>query len=214
MSSFTQSITKSAASLTPERRSRSTVTDSDRFVVYPAQLPGGQLFCLFLAEHGDQDEILALDAQTLQPRLRFGLSLLKGAYGLAVVGEELFLCDSGNDRLQVFSLAGEHRRSITGEWKQPLVLCFVKDRLYLIEEYDKDEDEDEEGELINPQQGRRIFVLSLQGDLLQRCKSTRTQSRVSLQRCFDGKLLVAVQDIEGDSVEGGGLARCVIVDYG
>ena len=133
---------------------------------------------------------------------------------MAVVGEELFLCDSGNDRLQVFSLAGEHRRSITGEWKQPLVLCFVKDRLYLIEEYDKDEDEDEEGELINPQQGRRIFVLSLQGDLLQRCKSTRTQSRVSLQRCFDGKLLVAVQDIEGDSVEGGGLARCVIVDYG
>jgi hypothetical protein len=127
--------------------------------------PGGQLFCLFPAEHGDQDVILALDAQTLQPRLRFGLSLLKGAYGLEVVGEELFVCDSGNDRLQVFSLAGEHRRSITGEWKQPLVLCFVKDRLYLIEEYD--DDEDEEGELINLQQGRRIFVLSLQGDLLQ-----------------------------------------------
>ena len=116
---------------------------------------------MFPAEHGDQDVILALDAQTLQPRLRFGLSLLKGAYGLEVVGEELFVCDSGNDRLQVFSLAGEHRRSITGEWKRLLALCFVKDRLYLVEWVDYDKDE--EGERINPLQGRRIFVLSLQG---------------------------------------------------
>ena len=68
-------------------------------------------------------------------------------------------------RLQVFSLAGEHRRSITGEWKRPAALCFVKDRLYLVEA--ADDVMDEEGELINPLLGRRIFVLSLQGDTLQ-----------------------------------------------
>ena len=41
----------------------------------------------------------------------------------------------------------------------------VKDRLYLIEA--PDEEADEEGELINPLCGRRIFVQSLQGDTLQ-----------------------------------------------
>ena len=81
------------------------------------------------------------------------------------VGKELFVCDTGNGRLQVFSLAGVHRRSITCEWNLPQALCFVKDRLYLVEE--AEHDEDEEGELIDPQQGRRIFVLSLQGETLQ-----------------------------------------------
>ena len=61
-------------------------------------------------------------------------------------GEELFVCDSTNDRLQVFSLAGEHRRSITGEWKRPKALCFVKDRMYLVEE--EDTETDQEGNLI------------------------------------------------------------------
>merc|ERR1712232_492099 len=84
---------------------------------------------------------------------------------MGVVGEELFVCDSNNDRLQVFSLAGEHRRSITGKWKRPLALCFVKDRLYLVEEADTEEDDN--GNLIYPLRGRRIFVLSLQGETLQ-----------------------------------------------
>ena len=92
-----------------------------------------------------QNEIIALDAQTLQLRHRFGLSHLNSVGGMVVAGEELFVCDTWNDRLQVFSLAGEHRRSITGEWKRPLTLCFVKDRLYLLEEYD---DEDDDGNLI------------------------------------------------------------------
>ena len=60
-----------------------------------------------------------IDGQTLQPRHRFGLSRLDCVRGMAVVGEELFVCDQNNDRLQVFSLAGEHRREITGEWKRP-----------------------------------------------------------------------------------------------
>ena len=45
-----------------------------------------------------------------------------------------------NHRLQVFSLTGEHRRSIMGEWRSPARLCFAKDRLYLVErEHDRDD---------------------------------------------------------------------------
>ena len=36
-------------------------------------------------------------------------------------------------------LTGEHRRSITGEWKKPEKLCFAKDRLYLVESHDFDD---------------------------------------------------------------------------
>ena len=153
------------ASLTTAPRSRATKIRTSASPTLCSRPVGCSSACSTMRSDDTQDEIVALDAQTLQPRHRFGLSLLNGARGMAVVGEELFVCDTGNDRLQVFSLAGEHRRSITGEWKRPQALCFVKDRLYLIEE--ADDDEDEEGELINPLQGRRIFVLSLQGDTLQ-----------------------------------------------
>ena len=142
-----------------------------------------------MVEDETQDEIVALDAQTLQPRHRFGLSLLNETYGMVVGGEELFVCDYGNDRLQVFSLAGEHRRSITGEWKRPVALCFVKDRLYLLEDYHYEEDE-----LIKPQPGRRILVLSLQGDTLQvYAHPVETQIFRDRLCCFDGKLLAAVR---------------------
>ena len=136
----------------------------------------------------EQDEIIALDAQTLQPRHRFGLSLLSCACGLTVVGEELFVCNKDNDRLQVFSLAGEHRRSITGEWKRPVALCLVKDRLYLVEEADED------GRVINPLQGRHIFVLSLQGDTLQvYTNPVEGQFFGETLCCFDGRLLAPVR---------------------
>ena len=175
--------------------------EQDKGITYPVLAPGGLLFCnLFDINDSTQDEIVALDAQTLQPRHRFGLSLLDGARGMAVVGEELFVCDSGNDRLQVFSLAGEHRRSITGEWKRPAGLCFVKDRLYLIEQYD--EDEDEEGNLIDPLalQGRRIFVLSLQGDTLQVYTHPVEGQIFNGLCCFNGKLLAPVRDLRSSFV--------------
>ena len=116
---------------------------------------------------------------------------------MAVVGEELFVCDTGNDRLQVFSLAGEHRRSITGEWKRPAALCLVKDRLYLVEEEDKEVDE--EGELLYPLCGRRILALSLQGDTLQVYTHPVEGQFFSgdVLCCFDGKLLAPVRDETG-----------------
>ena len=168
--------------------------EPDKRIAYPVLAPGGLLFCLLYDNKFDsQDEIVALDAQTLQPRHRFGLSLLYCARGMAVGGEELFVCDCGNDRLQVFSLAGEHRRSITGEWKRPRELCFVRDRLYLVE--GRDEDEDEEGNFINPLRGGRIFVLSLQGDTLQVYTHPVEGQHFDEVLCyFDGKLLVPVLD--------------------
>ena len=51
-----------------------------------------------------------------------------------------------------------------GEWKRPAGLCFVKDRLYLVEE---GHGRGHDGNLIYPLRGRRIFVLSLQGETLQ-----------------------------------------------
>ena len=117
---------------------------------------------------------------------------------MVVAGEELFVCDIMNDRLQVFSLTGEHRRSITGEWKRPAALCFVKDRLYLVEEFDYGKDE--EGELINPLRGRRIFVLSLQGETLQvYTHPVEGQLFSDVLCCFDGKLLAPVAEDDTDN---------------
>ena len=157
----------------------------------PVLAPGGLLFCVIFRDVGgtDQDEIIALDAQTLQPRHRFGLGLLNDANQLAVVGEELFASDSGNHRLQVFSLTGEHRRSITGEWRSPRLLCCVKDRLYLVEK----------GEGA-PLQGRRVLVLSLQGDILQVVTHpTAPTAKFTSICCFDHKLLASYKYCTFDS---------------
>jgi hypothetical protein len=88
------------------------------------------------------------------------------------------------------SLASTSLRSITGAWKRPVALCLVDDRLYLVEE--KDEDEDVDGELVNPQQGRRIFATSLQGDTLQvytRVRAQCVEGHTFKSLCyFDGRL--------------------------
>ena len=161
---------------------------------FPVLAPGGLLFCVACIDDLE-DEIVALHAETLELRYRFGQSLLNEAYDMAVGGEELFVCDKRNDRLQVFSLAGEHHRSITGEWKKPKSLCCIKDRLYLVEaDEDEDEDEyDEDGEdrvEDGKRRGQRIFVLSLQGETLY--ISPPIEGHVFSDICaFDGKLLAA-----------------------
>ena len=104
-------------------------------------------------------------------------------------GDELYVCDSSNDRLQVFSFTGEHRRSIVGEWRAPERLCFAKDRLYLVE---KDEEEEEEGEDDEDDGGQRILVLSLQGDILQVVTHPTEPTAVFTSICcFDRKLLAS-----------------------
>ena len=173
---------------------------SARYMYCPVLAPGGLLFCVSYnyEQNGcELDEIVALDALSLEPRYQFGKSLLNDARGLAVVGEELFVCDMKNDRLQVFSLTGEHHRSITGEWKRPSSLCVMKDRLYLVEHY-----ESEAGGPYKDSQtrARRIFVLSLQGETLQvypiPARQWNSFSTGELF-CFDGKLLVPIGDYAG-----------------
>jgi len=149
---------------------------------------GGLLFCVVFNGDTDCDEIIALDAQTMQLRHRFGRGLLNDARQLSTARDELYVCDSGNHRLQVFSLTGEHRRSIMGEWRSPLYICSAKDRLYLIEQ--EDEEDADEGEDTNPLKGRRIFVLSLQGNILQ-VVTYPTEPTAVFESicCFDRKLL-------------------------
>ena len=160
----------------------------------PVLALGGLLFCVIFAEEDFLDEIVALDAQTLQLRHRFGLGMLNDARQLAVVGDELYVCDIGNHRLQVFSLTGEYRRSVTGEWRSPQSLCFAKDRLYLIERDPEEEEEEEDGdedtaEQTNPLQGRRLLVLSLQGDILQVVTPPQPTALFTAICCFDHTLL-------------------------
>ena len=178
----------------------------------PVLAPGGLLFCVIFKDDDldgepvpEHDEIIALDAQTLQLRHRFGLGLLNDANQLAVATDELYVCDTGNHRLQVFSLTGEHRRSVTGELKSPHLLCFAKDRLYLVErDYNNDEDEDTEDTNL---QGRRLLVLSLQGDILQVVTHpTEPTAMFTSICCFDRKLLAGYQYNTAHMVKCGMLA--------
>ena len=163
----------------------------------PVLAPGGLLFCVMYEQddhNGDhRDEIIALDAQTLQLRHRFGQELLNDARQLVVAGDEVYACDACMHRLQVFSLTGEHRRSITGEWRSPDQLCVVKDRLYLVEqEHELDDYEGEDTPEANPLQGRRILVLSLQGGILQVVTHPTEPTAIFTSICcFAGRTLLA-----------------------
>ena len=161
------------------------------YLIYPVLAAAvGLLFCvIYLDGEAARDEIIALDAQTLQLRHRFGRGLLNNAQQLTVVRDELYVCDTNNHRLQVFSLTGEHRRSVTGEWRSPEQLCFVKDRLYLVEQKPPDADIAAKTSAF-PSQGHRILVLSLQGDILQVVTHpTEPTAEFRSMLCFDHKLL-------------------------
>ena len=161
----------------------------------PVLAPGGLLFCVSRVQYDDdQDEIIAFDAQTMQLRHRFGLGMLNDAQHLCVVADELYVCDTKNNRLQVFSLTGEHHRSIESEeWDWPHLLCFVKDRLYLVVEGTFTEHDDD----IRLAR-HRIIVLSLQGDILQVVMHPTQPIKAMFQSicCFDHKLLVSYYYVE------------------
>ena len=73
-------------------------------------------------------------------------------------------------------------------------LCFAKDRLYLLERYfygGEEEEDDEDRDTTTPVQGRRVLVLSLQGDILQVVTHpTEPTANFTWICCFDDKLLV------------------------
>ena len=78
------------------------------------------------------------------------------------------------------------------------MLCFAKDRLYLVESdrdvnEDEDDDDEDEGTAEDRElRRRRILVLSLQGDILQVVTHpTEPAAKFGSICCFDGKLLAS-----------------------
>ena len=135
---------------------------------------------LYAIYHGDgeQDEVVAFDTPTLELRLRFGGDKFKeeaygmfksDACGMAVVGGELYVGDRTAWSVHVFSLAGEHLRELFGDWREPKYLLHVNGRLYLSEQDDEIDEEAEYGEWSQERKeaGRRVFVLTLEGQTLQ-----------------------------------------------
>ena len=125
------------------------------------------------------EAIVALDAVTLEQRLHFGRGVFDGeVYGLAVVGDELYVGDRSGRSIRVFSLAGEHLREIKGDWREPSSLAYYHNRLYLTEKTgegeewrgaDEGEDPDDEETWSEGKKsaGKRIFALTPEGETLQ-----------------------------------------------
>ena len=151
-------------------------------------------------DNGEVDEIVAFDAITLEVRNRFGKSVIaKEALAMAVVGDELYVAEKQRGCLHVFSLAGEHLRTIPrGDWRQPSQLLHYDGRLYLCEhpgdEEDHEGDEEEKSKANEDWSeerrpaGKRIFVLTPQGETLQ--VWSMHGSRVWSMLLFGRKLLV------------------------
>ena len=72
------------------------------------------------------------------------------------------------------------------------MLRFAKDRLYLVERDDGEEEDEDDGDTTAPVQSRRILVLSLQGDILQVVTHPTEPTAVFTSICcFDRKLLAS-----------------------
>ena len=94
---------------------------------------------------------------------------LNDVEGMTVGGGSLYVCDCEHDCIRVFSFTGELLRTIRGEWRLPMGILCVRDRLYLIEHYYDywDDNEDDRPEGYSPEMARRVFVMSLAGEALQ-----------------------------------------------
>lgn len=214
------------------------LADQGWSMVYSLALaPEGQLFANSRCHDERYCSITLLDSMTLETRLRFGEFAGGSISSLAIVGAELFVGHKPDHSIRVFSLAGEPLRQITGDWREPADLCFVNERLYLIESREEIEDIEEawvpswwhvdrpnairrtrfdrlpnesmaaaiarRERLFNRKTGevgRRIFVLTPQGDVLEtydcRPHLQMVASDGGFRRwlekmvAFDGKLLV------------------------
>ena len=106
--------------------------------------------------------------------------------GIAIHGDELFVADTGNHRIAVFSIADSHCRptrvigggpsAIAGRFNGPSGLCIANERLYVAE-----------------LGGERLQLLSLDGLSLQTVAAHGPLSGV----CADAELVCTTQ-LEGD----------------
>ena len=164
-----------------------TPLDDDEDSIYTGYdcltLANDMLFAVGFNDHNqDEDEIICFDARTLTERRKFGQSLFEdGCYGLAVVGDELYAADRHGCCIKVFSFAGVHLRDIAfleGVSRPERIVHFCG-RLYVSEEdpenggydhmYDEDDEESQPPDDFN-EIGHRIFVLTPEGEVLQKFK--------------------------------------------
>ena len=103
------------------------------------------------------DEIVCLDAQTLTVRLKFDPARFQGCYGLTAGQDELYAADKGEDAQSVLfrrRAPPQHHWAVQG----PERIVHFGGRLYVSEVEANETNED----------GRRIFVLTPSGEVLQK----------------------------------------------
>lgn len=148
-------------------------------LLYLTLAAGGLLFAL--GTMGDDEEIVCFDARTLEVRHRFGRGLCK-VYGMAAVGNELFVLDRSSNAIKIFSLAGAHLRSFgLGGCVFPQDLHHFDGRLYLL---------DGAG-------NGRIIVLTPEGERLQVWKPDAGREIDALLCIYGRKLLMRTVDAIG-----------------
>jgi hypothetical protein len=97
----------------------------------------------------EYEDIRALDPLTLTEMFRFGQDL-NSVTDIEVGDHELYVATTLAGSLFTYSFGGEQLRTIQGAWQVPKLLCFVSDRIYLVESG-----------------GKRIIVLTTQAETLQ-----------------------------------------------
>ena len=156
-----------------------------------ALAPGGPLFAVDIG----QGRILALDPASLETRFTFGNFDAYTLRSMVIVGNELYVGHQPDHSLRVFSLTGESLREIKGDWREPLTLRFVNERLYLLEWGEHPQPGDsEEVKAAKRMTRRRVFALTPQGETLQiyDCSPHLQEGEfVMSMNVFDGKLLLA-----------------------
>ena len=121
-------------------------------------------------DHSANDEIVCLDARTLKERFKFGRGVFGASInGMGLIGDELFVTDTNNHSIRVYNLAGQRVREFRGPFRRPTQCVSARGRLYLIEDDFYDAEEDNEDWRKHKQEGgRRIFVLTPGGEVLQK----------------------------------------------
>ena len=187
-----------------ERSSVSTGVESDYFESLAAG--GGLLFAGNCSHEDGADHhcIVVFDAQTLATRRRFGGGLLYGTKGIGipsmqVVEEALYVnwimaTDDVHSPIHVFSFSGELLRSIRGDWRLPQTLVYHNDRLYVSEcsaLHEKHVVKDVEAGK-DPEAGKRVFVLTPQGETLQVWKTPEPRVENVYKMAVFGRNLVVL----------------------
>ena len=145
---------------------------------YPAEMAMAGNLLFVPTEHN----ISVLDIHTLELRNTFGE--WAHLYDCAIQNGELYVADGcEHSKLFVYSLDGQHRRDILGDFCRPMSFCIRDDRIYLIEclDYidDEEDEDDEDDEEHDEFAGRRLLVLELDGTIHQQiilpnCVAPRT----------------------------------------